>query len=454
MPAPVSFATAATAVAAAAAGAAVAAWYVTSRSKPHATAIAISDDGAPPSTVQDPVTATTAATGTSSPTSSSAPPDAAFCKALPKVELHAHLNGSVRPATLLRLLRDAGEEVSAEDEALLMTPPMPVASAADVDVGTRSLSECFRVFTLIHKAVSTLEAVRTVTREVLADFEADGVAYLELRTTPRAIGGASARDAVLAICEELEAFERGAVERRGASGRHTMSAVRLLLSADRSRGAEVCTEAVDLAIDLRRKADACAGALPHAASARDHLGRFIVGVDFSGNPTVGSFESCGCVNSFARARAAGLRASVHCGEVCDDADGDACVAFCESGDRLGHALLLPPSALELARTKGLPFEVCPTSNVMTLRLESLHAHPVLNNLLEPGHPISLNTDDSGVFNTTSSREHLLAASAFGLSRQHLCSISLAAVDQAFCSAETKAAVLRDVCRRVADVLRR
>ena len=84
-----------------------------------------------------------------------------------KVELHAHLNGSIRPATLRRLAAERGLDAR--------RAPRP----------KRTLEVCFEIFALIHKCVDSLEIVAVIAREFLEDLRHDGCAYVELRTTPR-----------------------------------------------------------------------------------------------------------------------------------------------------------------------------------------------------------------------------------------------------------------------------
>ena len=98
---------------------------------------------------------------------------AALCHRLPKVELHAHLHGSARLCTIADLAPPG------VDQALL---------TSDTE---RSLEGCFAIFGAIHRTVTTLAAVRRITEEVLSDFAADNVKYLELRTTPRALAGSA-----------------------------------------------------------------------------------------------------------------------------------------------------------------------------------------------------------------------------------------------------------------------
>lgn len=393
--------------------------------------------------------------------SDASPPSAAFCRALPKVELHAHLSGSVDGETVLDLLRLHGEEVTPEQEALLACATAPVlpdaaaaaeraaAAAAPGEAGRaareaeerrvaghqRTLSECFQIFGLIHRAVRTLDDVRLVTRRVLRAFAEDGVAYLELRTTPREMAGCTTRQHIETVVEELAAFEASQRTR----GDEALT-VRLLISADRSRGRSAADAAVDLAVALK------------LGEGSKTAAKYVVGVDFSGNPTVSSFVDSGCDSSFSRARAAGLRASVHCGEVADAADVAACVRWCDRGDRLGHALILPDAVAAEVRRKRLPVEVCPTSNVMTLKLPHLGQHPLRSSIIARGHPVSINTDDSGVFATTPSAEHLLAATAFGFTRGSLAQLCLDAVEHGFCDADTRARLRASVSRRSAAAL--
>ena len=101
-----------------------------------------------------------------------------FCASILKAELHAHLHGSIRSSTLESLIRVHLHDRKELDEleGVLRSP-------------SRSLSDCFKIFDLIHKVVDSETVLRRIVNEVVADFFADKVAYLELRTTPRVISG-------------------------------------------------------------------------------------------------------------------------------------------------------------------------------------------------------------------------------------------------------------------------
>lgn len=115
-------------------------------------------------------------------------------------------------------------------------------------------------------------------------------------------------------------------------------------------------------------------------------------------------------------------------------------------DRLGHALLLPPSLQARLIELAIPVESCPTSNVMTLELakhfsgllvEGLKQHPQLEKWLATKHPISIGTDDPGVFHTDASKELVLLHKAWNVNRADLQRIVLQSMDYAFCSDETR-----------------
>lgn len=315
-----------------------------------------------------------------------------FCAALPKVELHAHLHGCARLDTIRELAPPGVDKAE-------------LRNTSEVGKNDRSLDACFAIFGAIHKTVTTLAAVRRITREVLSDFAADGVKYLELRTTPRALADADVEGYVRALLAEVASFEAEQV----AQGINWSMTVRLLLSVDRSGDTTKAMVTVQLAARLRAE-----------------LG-CIVGVDFSGNPTRSSFEHFR--EAFEAARLANLRVAVHVGEVNAPEDTAAVIDF--RPERLGHALLLSTHDLKRLREHPIPIELCPTSNLKTLQLNELESHPTLTTWLAEGYPVSISTDDSTVFDTTSSRELALAAMACHLSVEEIAQLACAPLAHAF-----------------------
>jgi aminodeoxyfutalosine deaminase len=129
--------------------------------------------------------------------------------------------------------------------------------------------------------------------------------------------------------------------------------------------------------------------------------------------------------AFAYARDAGLRLTAHAGET---AGPESIRAALEIGaERIGHGIRAvdDPDLMRRLREEQIPLEVCITSNVKTGAVASLGAHPV-RRLFDTGVPITLNTDDPGVFETDMAREFRLARDVFGFSDAELAGIAEAA----------------------------
>uniref|UniRef100_A0A7S3AUH6 Adenosine deaminase domain-containing protein n=1 Tax=Haptolina ericina TaxID=156174 RepID=A0A7S3AUH6_9EUKA len=111
---------------------------------------------------------------------------------------------------------------------------------------------------------------------------------------------------------------------------------------------------------------------------------------------------------------------------------------------MGHALTLDPSQIARLVERSIPVEICPTSNMKTMHLTALEAHPTLPTWIAAAYPFSINTDDSTVFETTSSRELRLVAEAFYLPPETLVALCLGGLKHAF---ETDTQKLRQLHKR-------
>lgn len=166
-----------------------------------------------------------------------AQPTLAFTKALPKVELHAHLTGSISITTLHDIWISRQDDTENLDPDL--TDPVTTIPQGQSSINVATFFPLFDKY--IYSLVDNLAAIRYATREVLLDFMDDGVVYIELRTTPRAIParGISKEDYVRAVLETMTAFMR--------ETNWNMVAY-LILSIDRRNTLEQAMEVVNLAI--------------------------------------------------------------------------------------------------------------------------------------------------------------------------------------------------------------
>ncbi|XP_026668459.1 adenosine deaminase-like protein isoform X2 [Ceratina calcarata] len=321
-----------------------------------------------------------------------------FCQSLPKVELHAHLNGSLSTDTLKKLYKMQNPD---SDEVENLLTDMKSFS---------SLGECFKVFDIAHSLTITPEAVFHCTYDTIKEFRDDGVIYLELRSTPRAVHGKMTKEEyVEAIVKAFEACKTD----------FPSILVKLLISINRKQGYKAAEENINLAINFLKK-----------------YSQYIVGLDLSGDPMTGD----AFLELLRKARTAGLKIAAHCAEISNEMETIDILEF--KPDRLGHCTCIHPTLqgsdklFQMLLDSRIPVELCLTSNVQCKTVPTYEAHQ-FKYLYEAGHPVCLATDDKGVFRTSLSREYQIAGSTFGLGPEELRELSSSSVQYAFASEHEK-----------------
>ncbi len=329
---------------------------------------------------------------------------------LPSVLLHDHLDGGLRPQTVLELANKRGYSgLPAENVGEL-------ASWFDQSE-SGSLETYLRAFDHTIAVMQSFEDIERVAYEAALDLSRDGVVYAELRFCPpqHLSGGLT----------ELEVIEA--------------------VSAGMTRGAADTGLEWGLIIDsLRHLHDA--EDMARLAVAGRHLG--VVGFDIAG-PEAG-YPPEAHLAGFNYARRYGLRITIHAGE----AAGSQGVAYMASAmdlchaERLGHGteiindcvmqdgevVSLGPVARRV-RDRRIPLEMCPASNMATSNLEPAQ-HP-FGALYRAGFNVTLSTDNRLMSNTSMSNEYAFAIEHAGLTERDLAGIVRATLDAAFTSRETK-----------------
>lgn len=300
--------------------------------------------------------------GVVSPVESNLITDLEFCRKLPKLECHAHLNGSIPRATFLKLRKEAASR----------HPEL----ASEFPFDSHTIEKFFGAFQNdIYKVTDNPEAVSDVTNSVLQAFEEDGCIYLELRTTPRSSEFMDKEQYLDTVLKAIESYDQ------------TNMRVRLLVSVDWKHSTEEALAIIDLAQKQR--------------------GRGVVGIDVCGNPAK-SHDYQKLVPALEKAREEyGMKVTVHFSEI--KAQGPYLNGQLSGlkPDRLGHATFLTNSAQQQVIRNKLPIEICITSNVLGKTVRSVEEHH-LRWAVKNEVPVLISTDDTLLFETTSTNEHRLA----------------------------------------------
>ena len=310
---------------------------------------------------------------------------------LPKVDLHRHLEGSLRLQTMLDL---AHKQTPAAADTL--------SRLVQIQTGEPLTFENFlSKFTTLRTFYRSPAIISRITRETIEDAARDNVRYLELRFTPVALSRAEnfpLGDVIDWVCESTS-----------ASAHEFGINVRLVASVNRHEPIELAEQVAALAVE------------------RLHNG--IVGLDLAGNEA--HFPAPTFAGLFKAAQQAGLKTSIHAGEWGGPENiRDAIQLF--NADRIGHGvrILEDPAILALARERQIPFEVCLTSNYQSGSVSVLAEHPALA-MLAAGLNVTFHTDDPSISQITLTDEYRIALDVLHLPLASLKERILAAAQASF-----------------------
>lgn len=312
---------------------------------------------------------------------------------LPKVDLHRHLEGSVRLATMM-------EVAKLHSISLPLRPDLRslVAMQPDDALNASTFLSKFQFLRMFYRSP---EVIARITAEAIEDAALDGVQYLDLHFTPVALS----RHQGFLLSDVMDWVAQAAA---AAAARHGIYS-RLIASINRH-------ESIQLAEQVAR-----------LAAERQHMG--IVGLDLAGNEA--DFPGEPFVGLFREARSAGLRITIHAGEW-SGAENVRVALEDFQADRVVHGVRVmeDPAVVALARERGVPFEVCLTSNLQTGVIPALRDHPLMTMLLA-GLNVTINTDDPSISQICLSDEYWAVCEGLGLPYPVLAERIFAAGDAAF-----------------------
>ena len=327
------------------------------------------------------------------------PAIARLLAAMPKAELHLHLDGSLRIETALELARTRAVDAPTTRKGMrgALVAPMPC----------RDQAELLRAFDLPIALMQDAEALERITTELVLTKAAENVRYVEIRWGPllHIRRGLSLEDGIDAVARGAE-----------AGARATGTVVRLIATALRSHDPT----------DNVRLADA-------AARFRD---RGLTGWDLAG-PEAAYPDPLLHGRAFEAARAGGLRITVHAGEWGGAPQVRRALEVGPERVAHGAAAIDDPSLVEELRSRPISLDLCPTSNVQAGIVASLADHP-LARLHRAGVPVTLSTDDTTVSDLSLTDEYGRAVAEIGLTPPQLWAIDRRALDVAFADEATLA----------------
>jgi len=343
--------------------------------------------------------------------------------ALPKVLLHDHLDGGLRPGTIVELADEVGHPLPTTDPAELGAWFVRAAGAGSLDRYLETFAHTVAV-------MQTAPALRRVAAEAIEDLAADGVVLAEVRFAPelhttRGLTMAQVVDAV------LEGFAEG-VHRAAAAGRTIRAGA--IVSAMRQAGSS--REVAELALATRD--------------------RGVVGFDIAGPEA--AFPPALHAEAFALLRDGLFPVTVHAGE--DGALESIAEAVRVAGAlRLGHGVRIVDDLVDgpvgdlggvrlgrlahWVRDRRIALETCPSSNIQTGAARDVATHPVTR-LLRLGFAVTVNTDNRLQSGTTLGREMSLLVSQAGWTLEDLRRVTTTAAHHAFVHQDERTALIDEI----------
>ena len=332
---------------------------------------------------------------------------------LPKVELHCHVEGTVRPTTVMELARKAGR-------------PLPVDDPAEL-YSYSSLDTFLAIFWLVQETLTEPADWERVAYESLVDAAPHGLRYRETFFTP-ARHLAAGHD----LAGIIDGLSAGIAAAEAASGVRAA----LIADMDRAYGPAAGLDLVEQVIALRRagRADLVIGIGMDSTE---------LGVDLA------AFKP-----AYDRARAAGLRVTGHAGEAVGVGPANIRVAIDVLGvERVDHgvAVMEDPELVRRMADERIPLTVCPNSNVVIAnRFPSLEAHP-FRAMRAAGLVATINTDDPGMTDLDLGKEYRTLAAAQGLTFDELAAVALDSVEACWLEEQAKAALRSEFEARLAEL---
>jgi len=318
---------------------------------------------------------------------------------LPKIDLHCHLDGSVRPQTLIDLAKQQGISLPSTD--INEVNQLMIAPESCPDLG-----EYLQRFALPLSVMQTEQALERISFELFEDAALENVKYLEVR-----FGPLLHTEQGLNVEQIIESVLRGMLRAEAQydiKGNYILSLLR-----------HMPKETIKGVIDAGAK----------------YLNKGVVAFDLAGGEAPGFCEEFIPYAKYAQEN--GYHITIHAGEQGEGQNVYDAITLL-GAERIGHGIHIHnhPQAYQLVKQKMTALETCPSSNIQTKAVTTLVKHPIKDFYLD-GVPVTINTDNRTVSDTTMSKEVEKVMETFQLTQEDYFNIYRTSVEHAFTSDEIK-----------------
>ena len=330
----------------------------------------------------------------------------ALLKRLPKVELHCHLDGSLRVPTILDLAK--------KDKVTLPTSSYDKLSKLLVIGKTRgSLEEYIKRFDITLSVMQTPQALSRTAYELIEDVAKENVRYIEIRYSPILHTGKG-----MTMGESVEAVREGL--KRGQKDYGVKSGI--IVCGIRNISAEVSLKLADLTVRYKNKG--------------------VVGFDLAGAEE--NFPAKDHQEAFYMILNNNINATIHAGEAYGPSSIHQAIHHC-GAHRIGHGTRLKENKdlMNYVNDHRITLEICLTSNWQTRSIRSLKYHP-LKYYYDQGIRVTLNTDNRLMSGTTLTKEFLLAHKLFGFKLHDFREMIIMAMKSAFIPYAERKQMIRNI----------
>ncbi|MCL4459575.1 MAG: adenosine deaminase [Chloroflexi bacterium] len=315
-----------------------------------------------------------------------------FIVRMPKAELHVHLEGSIRPSTMLRLARENGVTLPTENLTELYR--------------FTTFTQFIEVYLRCSSCLRKPEDYALITTEFLTDAAAQNVKYVEAFLSP--IHHLERGMEFEAMLQNIELALREGTHRYGVE-------MHLIFDINRAKGPPEAERVLELALRLDRQT--------------------VVGISIGGDEA--GFPPEPFQEAFTVAKRAGLHRVAHAGELAGASSVWGAINAL-GVERVGHGVRAGEDEALIAylMETRIPLDMCPVSNVLTQAAPSLAEHPI-RRYFESGLLVTVGSDDPAIMGTNLTKEYLTIAEQFGFNATELEELSLNALRASFLSSEEK-----------------